>query len=332
MKRLFLIFCILLIPSVAFSASSRILPTSYNESTYGNATRDYTSLATWEADTDTNLVTAADGEVLTCYDDNAPYNDAVTLEGATTSSDYFRVLRAAEGQRGTPTSGVRFAVTVQVCIDCQENYCSFHDIAAKAVKYVSAQTTTGFRTNLGAQNVRYIGCCGYESYNSHAAGNSAGFFISNFGAGNGSAYLINCVAIDTNVSPLGYGFVQYHNAFGSVSMTLYNCSAINTDRGISNVVGTGIAKNCIVQNSSILAFENITQTTCVTSGVTFDADGYHLDSADTGAIDQGTDLSGDGTFAFDDDIDGDTRSGDWDIGCDEYMSGAVTWKPIILFY
>jgi hypothetical protein len=47
---------------------------------------------------------------------------------------------------------------------------------------------------------------------------------------------------------------------------------------------------------------------------------YHLDSTDTGAMGNGTDLSSDGTYAFDDDVDGDTRS-DWDCGADEYVSG-----------
>lgn len=56
---------------------------------------------------------------------------------------------------------------------------------------------------------------------------------------------------------------------------------------------------------------------------------YHLDSTDTGARGKGTDLSSDGTYAFSDDIDGDTRSA-WDAGADEYvaagggLSGSVT--------
>lgn len=49
---------------------------------------------------------------------------------------------------------------------------------------------------------------------------------------------------------------------------------------------------------------------------------FHLSPSDTsGAIDGGTDLSADGAYAFSDDIDGDTRSGDWDLGADEIVSG-----------
>jgi len=43
-------------------------------------------------------------------------------------------------------------------------------------------------------------------------------------------------------------------------------------------------------------------------------------STTTAGINNGTDLSANVIFAFDDDVDGETRD-DWDIGCDEYVSG-----------
>ncbi len=49
-------------------------------------------------------------------------------------------------------------------------------------------------------------------------------------------------------------------------------------------------------------------------------DDFHLASGDTGAKDSGTDLSADADYAFSVDIDGDTRSGTWDIGADEFIS------------
>lgn len=50
------------------------------------------------------------------------------------------------------------------------------------------------------------------------------------------------------------------------------------------------------------------------------ANDFHLASNDTGATNHGTDLSSDPKLAFSDDIDGETRSGTWDIGGDEYLS------------
>lgn len=58
---------------------------------------------------------------------------------------------------------------------------------------------------------------------------------------------------------------------------------------------------------------------------TFDDEGandFHLASNDAGARDHGTDLSGDGDLPFSDDIDGETRTGTWDMGADEFISGA----------
>jgi len=49
---------------------------------------------------------------------------------------------------------------------------------------------------------------------------------------------------------------------------------------------------------------------------------YHLQSGDTALRGYGTDLSSDTNYAVTDDIDGDTRSA-WDIGADEYSSGAT---------
>ena len=71
------------------------------------------------------------------------------------------------------------------------------------------------------------------------------------------------------------------------------------------------------------------QTTNATSGVTFAADGYHLDSTDTVAINNGTDLSADDVFAFDDDIDRGIRS-DWDIGCDEWFGSGAARRRIFM--
>jgi len=48
---------------------------------------------------------------------------------------------------------------------------------------------------------------------------------------------------------------------------------------------------------------------------------FHLSASDVAAINNGTDLSSEG---FSDDIDGDTRSGTWDIGADEYVAGDST--------
>lgn len=51
---------------------------------------------------------------------------------------------------------------------------------------------------------------------------------------------------------------------------------------------------------------------------------FHLSGNDTGAKDHGVNLSADANLAFSTDIDGDTRSGLWDIGADEYSAPSAS--------
>lgn len=57
---------------------------------------------------------------------------------------------------------------------------------------------------------------------------------------------------------------------------------------------------------------------------------FHLLSTDTGAKDFGIDLSGDANLAFTTDIDGQTRSGSWDIGADEYIAAGGLVIPVAM--
>jgi hypothetical protein len=325
-------------------ASSRQLPASYNNKTYGTAGagRDYTSLATWEADTDIDLVTATKGEVLTCYADSTTYSDAnVELAGATTNSSYYRVVRAVSGSRGTLTSGVRFEVLNAsgdtFIFNLVESYAVVQDIAAKVTAAVN-KVAISFASATGTAT-KFIGCTAYNCSTS-GTGSASGFNLVATAA-NATSFTINCVA--TGCTDAGKATVPGGGfriiAVGKVlAVYLYNCTVVSNSIGIkawrsSTESITINSKNCVIQGntSNIVIASGIThnQTTNVTTGVTLAADGYHLASNDTGAINAGTDLSADGSFAFDDDIDGETRD-DWDVGCDEYVA-AATAKPYYYF-
>jgi len=66
------------------------------------------------------------------------------------------------------------------------------------------------------------------------------------------------------------------------------------------------------RNAATVSFIN-------TSGTNF-----HLSASDTGARDYGVDLSGDKYLPFTTDIDGQTRTGSWDIGADEYVAPVIS--------
>lgn len=348
MKKLIIIF-LLLIPCASWAASSRVLPAAYNESTYDSAGggEDYTSLATWEADTDTDLVTGTSGYVLTCS--SGVHNDSVVLAGATTNANYFRVIRAASGARGTPTSGVRFEKSGTLAdiftINNQEAHFRCFDIAAKAVTTSSSSVTHAVSFICTVTTPSYwVGCVAYNTANTGSANSLAAGFYVGYYAGQ-AHYIINCAVYNINGQhAIDGGIMGTVSTAGTSNVYIYNTTINNTNSRPGITFATGIngtvlnlyVKNTIIQDWTTAAIsvsgsgtENLYQTTNATSGVTFAADGYHLDSTDTGAIGDGTDLSADGVFAFDDDIDGDTRN-DWDIGADEYVAPATGRRRIIM--
>ncbi len=323
MKRLFLIFGLLLFANNAFGASARTLPLSYNEKTFGGAGfgRNYTDVATWEADTDNNLVTAAKGEMLTCFADAAPYllPNICTISGSINNANYFRVIRAANGEHGTGTSGVRFYyndLSANTAMFVLSESVHVYDIAV----YFTGTTTNAPRYCFQCRNSDMkpvlVGCVASSLA---TTGGIVGFYSSN----TGSPILINCVFSSNNSSSYA-GFLAGDTSTG---MTCYNCTCVGAASygwfsGTAPNTGVSRAlKNCIAQGQTnhILAAPFFVQTSCLTTGVTFAADGYNLASTDQAAKDTGTDLSADSVFPFTDDIDGDIRplGSAWDIGCDE---------------
>jgi len=124
----------------------------------------------------------------------------------------------------------------------------------------------------------------------------------------------------------------------STNAYIYNNTIHNCYYGLNRRHGTVVAKNNITQDctdgfygdfdgSSDYNVSDISgdapganSKTCTVSFVDEANDDFHLASSDTCAKDAGVDLSSDPNLAFNDDIDGETRSGSWDIGADEYVA------------
>ena len=147
-------------------------------------------------------------------------------------------------------------------------------------------------------------------------------------------YLINCLALNIDGNTGSAGIMVGDNSGTNQNIYIYNSTVVGCSHiGVYMTSQTGYTtttylKNSIIQSNGTNLYadgsgsETWSQTTNAFNGVTFAADGYHLDSTDTVAINNGTDLSADDMFAFDDDIDRGIRS-DWDIGCDEFGSEAA---------
>lgn len=299
-------------------ASSRITGTNENISTYGTVGRDYSVLATWEAATDNDLVTATTSEVLECYADAATFDDFVVLDGATTNSSYFRIIRpaAGEGHNGTPSTGVHFSITSanHVVSIVEDNSCVQDIIMTLTMN--DAATRHGI--SLSGSSTKAIGCIVAAATNAGAGGSSA--FSTQTGSGQ---LMVNCLAIGAKTD----GFT-----LNSESYT-YNCTAVsNTDDGFDANAATAVAKNCLSYGNSGSDFEgtfaagttnNAAEDATAPGTVTYQSqtftfvaaasNDYHLHRNDLGAKFRGTNLSADATFPFDDDIDGDTIT-NWSIG------------------
>jgi hypothetical protein len=303
-------------------ASSRKTATNENISTYGDGTRDYSSMVTWEAATDNDLVSATQSEVLECYDDAASFDDYCSLSGAITNSSYFRIVRPASGQGhdGTSNNGFTIANTANVvAFGVLEDYSRVEDLIIKS-NLTSGLFGRYVAQIIGANHGALVGAIVFDSSNTSSARNMGGVYSAP--AEGESSYVINCLF--HNITTTGSGYGLGIRADGSGTTYAYNCTVQGVqDYGMYQTDGTGIAKNICSSGNGTADWDGTwTQTTCTSEGAnpTYEnagGDDFHLASGDTVCRGNGTDLSADSVYAFDDDIDGETRSA-WDIGFDAY--------------
>ncbi len=292
-------------------ATSRRTGSNENISTYGGGARDYTVLATWEAATDYDLVTATTSEILECYDDSSSFDDYMTMSGATCNASYRRIVRPAAGQghNGTPNNGFTISSTTDApVIRVDESYAQVQDlIVSLNINSANNRLVLGGTGTIAS----FVGCLIVDSNNS-----GAGIVNGIWFWGGTTKYAINCLVHNiTNhgmyLEGLTYGY-------------FYNCTVTSCgNAGFCTATGSAYshAKNCVPSGNSTNWSGNWTKTTCITDGstptyVNAAGDDFHLDDSDTVCRGNGTDLSADALYPFDDDIDFETRS-QWDIGFDE---------------
>lgn len=316
--------------------SSRLMPLKYNVSTFGGPDRDYQTLSAWEVATQADLVTAQLGQVLFCYADEASYNIRVNISGATVDADYFRVIMAAPGQEhdGDPSKGVRIIQTAeffQSVLIANEDYSGFYNLNA----YGSGDSANA-RSGIKLEG-NYTKAIGNISRCLNVGAGLAYSFLS--ATDNRTQYYVNNIGFKSKEN--GFRF----NSTGGVFYVYNNTSVYNGGSGIDINLGSVHAKNNIAQdNVGTQIREGVplaSDVTNVTSGVTFKDvanDIYLLAHADTVAKAQGTDLSGDAVFPFDDDILTNFRrtffnTGEWTIGAHDpfgEVENYVRLKPVSL--
>lgn len=292
---------------------------------------DYSSLSAWEAAQQGNLVSLDEVHVGECY----AFADttAFTIDGSTTDATRYMKITVAAGNRHAgsySTSAYRLEVSGSFAapITISDDYCQIEWIQVKQTggtanhySYILINNLTGLLINKiihaggGAATSPNGACIGVAS--SAGTGtirnsvlykaNGAGIYCNNFGGG--TLDIQNCTIA-------GCGTYGIHNNSGTV--TAVNCySGGNTTDDYS---GTITKTTCM--HSSATVFTGSTASTAHSTAnftnVTAGSQDYHLVSG-SALIDAGTDKSA----TYTDDIDGDTRSGTFDVGADEFVSVAT---------
>jgi len=310
-------------------ATSRIKGVNEQISTYGASGfgRDYTSLSTWEAATDNNLVSLAQSEVLECYDDAAQFDDRTSMAGATTNASYRRIIRPAgsrfgsdwQGHKGVvPGPGVTFTRASGIGFEISgEDYASIQDLIMSAVDNDTNETTGGDNTTwIGIINIDCLGR-GFNMSDG-ADGVVVNCLCINqdehpFLGDIDDCYFLNCTALD---SVIGRGF----NEFSVDPIWINDLADGNFDDDFDGGSAFLEENNASGDATAFGTGSRINQT------FTFQAHGSiekgRLSITDAGARNYGQDLSAHSVFPFDDDIKWRRRVAafDWDIGCDQYFS------------
>jgi hypothetical protein len=128
-----------------------------------------------------------------------------------------------------------------------------------------------------------------------------------FKAGYGQCTFYNCTAVNCNL-----GFDT-----GSSDTTIKNCLSVDCGNGFSGTFNAASNYNASDIASDAPGANSVNLSAYADTDIFFDPakDDFHLKSSSP-CIGVGTDLSG--TFTVD--IDGETRTGTWDIGADEYVA------------
>lgn len=286
---------------------------------------DYTSLAGAEAGEQADLVSADVQLDIECY----AFDDMTRcdFDGWTTDATrYIRVFTpAAERHNGawdTSAYRLRAGTDFNRAIAISEDYVRLEGIQ---VEYTGATNTRPAIEVFaaGTSDVRIDTCIvqkGGQSGGQGAIGISTGILtVRNTVVYGGLERGISCAFGATlnadNCTVAGNGTYGFLNAG---TMTLRNCySGGNTTDDYS---GTITMTTCAHSSATVFtgSTASIPHSTDTFVNVTGGSEDYHL-AAGSALIDAGTDLSG----TFTTDIDGETRSGDWDIGADEYPASVL---------
>ncbi|MCR4322624.1 MAG: hypothetical protein NUV61_00870, partial [Candidatus Azambacteria bacterium] len=302
----------------------------------------YTALSLWEAAENRNLVTAdqiAIAQIEGAW--TSPDTTPVTINGWTTdATHYVKIYTTSEARHTGKWDNIKYRLESgnwgAHIIDNQQNY--------TRIEGLQILHSGGGDSSSGIYSVSYAGVVVKDAIVKKTS-TSIGEGIKIVGTSAGSSGVVNSVAYG------GWNFGINIATFGGYGYA-YNTTSYGNNYGYNGFYVQNL-KNCIGASNSIADFArdvvasySVFTTACASSDATANiftdtgsrinqtfsfvnpaAGDFHLSSSDTAAKDFGTNLSADSIYAFSTDVDGQTRSGTWDIGADEYQQGGATPPP-----
>jgi len=299
----------------------------------------YTSLSAWEAAQQRDLV--ASNEIAVARIEGTwsnPDTTAVTIDGWTTGVDnYIKIYTAPEARHNGVWSDTEYRLdgvaNYTYMLSILEPYTKIDGLQIKRsggggtrnIVYINA-TNVDFSNGIVTKNTAAIssGINVYSAASGTRVWNTLVYNVDEFGLqGSSLVYFYNNTIINSGTYGLkgasysGTNINCKNNLVkGSASGDFFhsgtgtlNCANSASGDGTSAAYGAG---NKINQTFAFVDEGN---------------NNYHLSSNDIAARDAGTDLSADTSLAFTTDIEGETRSGSWDIGADEYSSAGGVPAP-----
>jgi hypothetical protein len=289
--------------------------------------RAYNTLQAWEDDRDGDLVGENRSEIGVCYNDG-PFAAGAVISDSTTSALYNMTLTVAEGQRHSGVAGTGVVVDRQGADgDVFQVHDSHTQIEWLEITDYTGVAKDGVAVTSGATNVLV------QNMLIHDFGGKTGVLVNT-----GEATIRNCIIYNGGEKGI---LVFTAGAEATIeNVTVYNV----TTKGIEAKAGTTVSiRNAISLQCSHFDFNlqgtiNYFGYNMYSSTVSFDpasyqgnnqsppadlydlfysiaagSENFHLEDFGHSAADTGLDLSG----SFSIDVDGELRSGSWDIGADQ---------------
>jgi hypothetical protein len=265
----------------------------------------------------------------------------VDITGWTTdASHYIRIFTTAEARHhGTPGSGYR----LEILTADQPIYTTAAYLRIEGLEIYSHSAYTGHLVYLNPNTIEGVGEIEFSSNLIHGDGIHPGSGLMNYTC-RGTFKAWNNIIYDVGTPGYTAGIQT-----GAGTSYLYNNTIVDIIDGFGiRTAGVVIAKNNLTDapgedfygsfypGSDFNASEDDSAPgfhSRLNQAFTFTdqaGDDFHLAAADIGARNYALDLSNDPALAFAGDLDGDSRSGGWDIGADETASGTDIVPPIRL--